>query len=46
VFAQIASVGSPNLAWRVSEDVKSGKVAVHLLNPVSYPVFKVFEVLS
>ena len=46
VFAQIATVGMPNLAWVVSEDVKSGKLSVHLLNPVPYPLFKAFEVVS
>lgn len=46
IFAQIATVGMPNLSWEISEDVKSGKIAVYLLNPVKYPAFKALEVLS
>ena len=46
IFAQIATVGMPNLSWEISEDVKSGKIAVYLLNPVRYPIYKALEVLS
>jgi ABC-type uncharacterized transport system permease subunit len=46
VFAQISTLGIPNIAYKVSEDIASWKIGVYLLNPVSYPVFKAFETLS
>ncbi len=45
IFAQVASVSKPRIAEEIDSDIKSWKIAVCLLNPVHYSVYKLFEVM-
>ncbi len=43
IIAQVVSSSKPRIIDEVSNDVKTGKVSVYLLNPINYIVFKFLE---
>lgn len=45
IFAQIVNFSAPRVTTEIDTDIKSWKIAVFLLNPMHYPVYKLFEVM-
>lgn len=46
IFAQVLTKWKPRINEEINEEVKSGKIANYLLNPISYIWFKFFENFS